>query len=254
MPGECAKEVVVFDDLFAVNKRRLRAIAEGMSREGPAGLQLSCLVRSDLLDQEMIDLLRAGRAPPCIRGRERKRPHARAYEQEGDRGRKPARIDLLAANGFQPTISLIAGYPGETREDSGAIAPFAERNRGLCAIIDIYPCIPLPGTELWNWFARARAIDPMHFDWRSLNVHPATADWSRYHLLADAYEKQTLIDVVQWNEAEKASRASRLEPPPISLGPRRPLGVRTVRRAVSWCVRLPRRVLRRSLRALGASS
>jgi hypothetical protein len=204
-----ATDIMIFDDLFAVNKRRLRAIVERCAEEGLTRLEYNCLVRSNLIDAEMVFLLKTLGVKHLAFGAESGSNRVLALMNKKATVEDHQRaIDLLVAGGLRPTMSLIAGYPGETEEDLQQTAAFIDHNRGRCDIIDIYPCIPFPGTKLWSWFQQTRSIDVFTFDWRSLNLNPQTVDWDRYSLLAGAYEKKRLIELVNWNEREKLKRAA----------------------------------------------
>ncbi len=195
-----------------MNKRRLRTIVEQCAEQRLTRLEYSCLVRSNLIDAEMVDLLKALGVKHLAFGAESgsNRVLALMNKQATVEDNQRA-IDQLVAGGFRPTMSLIAGYPGETEEDLQATAGFIDNNRGRCDIIDIYPCIPFPGTRLWSWFLQARSIDPLAFDWRTLNLNPQTIDWDRYFLLADAYEERA-ADRARELERAREAQASGLTP------------------------------------------
>ena len=217
-----ATDIIIFDDLFAVNKRRLRAIVEQCADQGLGGLDYSCLVRSNLIDAEMVDLLKTlgvkGLAFGAESGSNRvlSLMSKKATVEDNQRA-----IDLLVAGGFRPTMSLVAGYPGETAEDLDKTAKFMDDNRGRCNVVNVYPCVPFPGTRLWNWFVETRKIDVLTFDWRALNLNPQTIDWDRYSLMADAYDKKRLIELVSWNESEKLKRATLVQTPIAKPAPSR---------------------------------
>lgn len=198
------KEIVLFDDLFAVNKNRLRSIVDQCQREGLLGIEYSCLVRSNLIDVEMIELLKALGVKHLAFGAESGSDRVLALmNKKATVEQHQQAIDLLVAGGFRPTMSLIAGYPGETAEELAETCRFIERNRAQCDIIDIYPCTPFPGTVLWNWFVETKKIDVYTFCWQSLNLNAQTMDWDRYSLLTNGYSRKHLAEIVNWNEQEK---------------------------------------------------
>ncbi len=204
-----ASDIVIFDDLFIADKRRLHAIVELVVRTGLDKIEYSCLVRANLIDQHTVNLLRAMNVRHLAFGAESGSDRVLALmNKRATVADNQRAIDILAANGYRPTISLIAGYPGETLEDLRLTQQFIERNRSKCNIIDVYPCIPFPGTRLWDWFVRARGIDIHNFDWRSLNLNRQTIDWDRYNLLTDQYSKKHLVELIQWNESEKLKAAA----------------------------------------------
>jgi hypothetical protein len=70
---------------------------------------------------------------------------------------------------------------------------FIRRNRDKM-LVKAYPCIPLPGTDLWDKFVADNGIDTRSFDWSMLRMD--NVDWNRYPLMV-GYERQRLIDVVE---------------------------------------------------------
>nr|MBC8552895.1 methyltransferase domain-containing protein [Candidatus Brocadiales bacterium] len=113
-------------------------------------------------------------------------------------------IDLLSSSGLKPTMSLIAGYPDESLEDIALTKQFIERNREKADIIEIYPCIPFPGTSVWDEFVKRNNFASLEeFDWSALSLSKDNIDWSSYHMLTDRYDKKDLIELLEWNEKEK---------------------------------------------------
>jgi pyruvate-formate lyase-activating enzyme len=197
--------ITIFDDLFIAQKARLTEIVRSISDKGLSELKYACLVRSNLIDSDTIDLLKAMNVTELGFGAESASDRVLAMMGKNATVAENQRaIDLLFKKGYKPAISLIAGYPGESDKDLEQTVAFVERNRAKCSLIAIHPCIPLPGTLLWQWFVLTHGIDPLHFDWESLNINVASIDWDRYRLLTDHYSKQLLIEVVEWNEKEKA--------------------------------------------------
>ena len=200
-----ADHITIFDDLFIAQKKRLAEIVRSISDKGLTRLTYGCLVRSNLVDSETVSLLKAMNAKEVAFGAESASDRVLAMmDKNATVAQNQQAIDILFQKGYRPAISLIVGYPGESEKDLKRTVAFIETNRAKCSLITIYPCIPFPGTPLWQWFVSAHGIDPLHFDWESLNINVESIDWERYRLLTDQYSKQLLIEVVGWNEKEKA--------------------------------------------------
>ena len=208
-----ATDIIIFDDLFIANKRRLRLVAELIVEQDLVGLSYNCQIRSNLVDSEAVVLLRKMNVKEVAfgfeSGSDRILELMNKHATVSDHQRA---IDLLVAGGYKPTFGCILGYPGETKEDVALTVDFIDRNRAKCNIIDIYPCIPFPGTQLWDMFRVQHHVDLSTFDWESMSINPVKTDeeWTKYFLLTEHYDKGFFTSVIRWNEQEKADLANRL--------------------------------------------
>jgi tRNA A37 methylthiotransferase MiaB len=202
-----AQDIILFDDLFTANKQRLRAVVERVEAEKLNYITFSCLVRSDTADEEVIELLQRMNVKSLAFGAESGSDRVlslmgkKATVADNQRA-----IDLLVKHGFAPTMGLIAGFPGEQWEDLQQTREFVARNRDQCAIIDIYPCIPFPGTAIWEPFVSRYKIDVLNFTWDVLRIEPQCYNHDRYLSLVD-YDKRHISDLLEWNASEKARKA-----------------------------------------------
>lgn len=200
-----ATEIIIFDDLFTTNTKRLEQIAKLIVEENLNELEYSCLVRSDRIDQHTIDLLKQINVKHLAFGAESgSNKMLAAMNKKTTVEDNQKAIDLLAENGLRPTMSFVVGYPGETIADLELTRQFIQKNRSVSDIIDCYPIIPFPGTKLWNWFIKHNSINSLDdFNWESLSLTLANINWDSYHMLTDYYSKEVLIDFIKWNESEK---------------------------------------------------
>jgi Radical SAM superfamily len=198
-----AEFVPVFDDLFVADKKRLRQAVELVNVAGLDTLQYWCQVRCNLVDLETIRLLKAMNVRRVQFGAESGSDRVlslmnkRATVEENQRA-----VDLLYDQGIPPEMTLILGYPGESEKDLELTVDFIARNRSKCSSISVWPCIPFPGTPLWDHFVREHAIDVHAFDWETLSLDLDSIDWDKYVMLTDRYPKDRLITVVEWNRTE----------------------------------------------------
>jgi hypothetical protein len=208
-----ATTISIFDDLFITSKTRLRSIVELIDAEGLSGLSYSCLVRSNLVDSQTTGLLKEMNIRALAFGAESgsdrvlRLMNKKATVEDNQRA-----IDVLNADGYRPTMSFILGYPDETEEDLNQTVEFIAKNRSKCDIIELYPCIPLPGTPLWTRFVQEHHVDVHAFDWEGLSIRSQTKDWDKYVMLTSNYSKDRLISVIQWNEREKEKRLAKPSP------------------------------------------
>lgn len=162
--------IAVWDDLFAVNKHRLRRIAELFES---AGLQRTILgmsvnARADCIDGETCDILRSMNVSFVGFGLESGSERVLRYLKKG-RASVKANDDALATvnkHGMMAGGSVMLGNPTETfREMLMTVAWVA-----LCVlrgVDDIIPFVatPYPGTKFWTIAkAKGRVGERMNFD------------------------------------------------------------------------------------------
>jgi radical SAM superfamily enzyme YgiQ (UPF0313 family) len=195
-----ASNVNIFDDLFTVNRGRLKEISNAIVAEGLNRITYQCLTRADSVDAETVAALRKMNVQALAFGAESgsdailKAMNKRATVAQNQRC-----IDILNAAGYKPVTSVVIGYPGETRETLDETRRFIERNRGKCAGITVYPVQPLPGTRLWNLFCEKYRPDLDTFDWGILTINDNGADWTTYPLMSDGCTVDDLREMCEWN-------------------------------------------------------
>jgi uncharacterized radical SAM superfamily protein len=205
-----ATTISIFDDLLITSKTRLRRIVDLINAEGLNRLRFSCLVRSNLIDSQTIGLLKEMNVRSLAFGAESGSDRVlRLMNKQATVEDNQRAIDLLNEYGYRPTLSFVLGYPEETEEDLNQTVDFVTKNRAKCDIIELYPCIPLPGTPLWTRFVQEHRVDVHAFDWEGLSIRSQAKDWDKYVMLTSNYSKDRLISVIQWNEREKEKRLAR---------------------------------------------
>ncbi len=146
-----ADGLFIWDDLFTVNRTRLRRIADLFEANGlHRRLRLCIFGRTNLLDEEMADLLQRLRVEGIFFGLESGSQRVLDYLKKGTvRVENNYRaLRLCKARGMRTVGTLIIGAPVETEED-------LEDTRRLATSPDLdYAMIchltPLPGTEVWE--------------------------------------------------------------------------------------------------------
>lgn len=146
------RHIRIFDDLYIVDRKRVREIAlrveaEGLNQE----LSFGCWGRANLIDREMIDTFQRmnmlyvafGAESGSSRVLSQIKPGASIEDNQ-------EAIDRLVDGGVRASCSVILGHPKETEEDLAATYEFIERNMDRLLEIEFNVAIPWPGTDLWR--------------------------------------------------------------------------------------------------------
>jgi radical SAM superfamily enzyme YgiQ (UPF0313 family) len=199
-PGYVAEEIrllverhgllflVVMDDLFAIDPRRLTDIRYEM--QGLPPLNLVATIRAELATEELCLILRSMGVAYVQLGLESGSDRVLKY-LKGDSasvsGNQLA-LDLCRKHDISAVASFIIGSPGETPEDLEATCRFIEENlaSGKLKSFTFGPLVPFPGTPLWDEAVSRGLIDLENLDWTALDIDLRTFDLSRYMLLDEA--------------------------------------------------------------------
>lgn len=177
------KKIYFLDDLFAANRTRLAAIADGLAaRELLGRVSFHGFVRANLMDERMADLLkkmdfyfvRFGAESASQRILDKLKCGTVNVTQ------LQKTVDLCNDRELKVGASFVFGTPGEGEEDLAATFDFLLANRGRCVLAGFYMLTPYPGTELWGW-AKQRGIVDERMDWTrlALDFHKPEFDWDR---------------------------------------------------------------------------
>lgn len=166
------QEIHFFDDIFVVNRKRLRRIVELFGAGGLRGkVRFSCAVRADLVDEELIELLKGLDIGRVTFGAESNSApvlqflkHDRATPELNQHA-----VDLLHRHGIKVGLSFIKGAPMETREDVHATYDFILKNASdrKMDMADVNNLAPFPGTAIWE-MALERGLVSENMDWDEL--------------------------------------------------------------------------------------
>jgi len=165
-------QVVGFnDDLFAVDKERLRRIASLIKKEDFYGsLRFTCTARANLVDRETALLLKDigvfGVSMGLESGSERVLKYLKAGSVSVEQNKKA--IDTLRSSGLKPTATLIIGSPTETREEMLETLDFIKHSK--LAAFEAYVLLPLPNTHIWDE-AKAKGIVCDDMDWGRFEIY-----------------------------------------------------------------------------------
>ncbi|MBM5804858.1 MAG: B12-binding domain-containing radical SAM protein [Candidatus Verstraetearchaeota archaeon] len=185
------KEFLIYDDLFAMNLKRLEDIVNKLGEEGLRGeVEFLALGRANLINDKVCDLLKRMGVRTMGFGLESGSEKTLSFlkgksvtvKQNWDA------VRLCKKYGFNVTGSFIIGNPGETEED-------LEQTYKLMAspyidFIELNQLTPLPATELWD-FAKSKGLvdDSPDFDYTKLFVTHFKSDFYLGDLDIKTYHK-----------------------------------------------------------------
>jgi radical SAM superfamily enzyme YgiQ (UPF0313 family) len=169
------RHIDFLDDLFSVNKQRLRDLIEALRKEGLLGkISFSCQARANTLDDEMCRIFKELNLKTVVFG----------FESGSDRMLKYIKSDpslsvetnknairLCKKYGLNVYGCLIMGMPGEKLEDMQATIDFIDFGIKMgVARLWTQILIPFPGTEVWR-IAKERGKIQDDFYKKRIHVH-----------------------------------------------------------------------------------
>ena len=161
--------IAVFDDLFIIDKPRLREIARLMAERGLIGeVSFRCQVRANLAERELFELLRSIGVSRVLYGAESCAPRVLRYlKGPGITPEDNQRIlDLAEESGIKAEASFIRCAPIETEDELERTHSFILRNlaNGKLSGFLLGDLAPYPGTEVWK-YAKKRGLVSDYMDW-----------------------------------------------------------------------------------------
>ena len=164
------REIDFWDDLFIVSKERIKEIVRLLKKEGLLGkLTFNCAVRSNLIDDSMVRLLKRLNVKGVSMGLESGTPRILDYLKGHNINIKNhiKAVRLFKKYGIEPSASFIIGSPTETREEILQTFKFIKDSKLRGFVICVLT--PLPGTPVWE-YAKERGFVNEQMDWSTLNV------------------------------------------------------------------------------------
>ncbi|EKD53459.1 MAG: methyltransferase [uncultured bacterium] len=199
------REIDFWDDLFIVSKPRIKEIVRLLKNEGLLGkLSFSCAVRSNLIDESMVKLLKKLNVKGVSMGLESGTPRILNYLKGATIDIKDhmRAIRLFKKYGIEPSASFIIGSPDETREEIMQTFKFIKDSklRGF----GVYVLTPLPGTPIWE-YAKERGMVDENMDWSTLNVE-FLENHEEAIILSETLSRGELFELIKMFKAEQKKR------------------------------------------------
>ncbi len=166
------EEILIFDDLFALDIERLREIVRLAKEEGiPEKVNFGCLLRVDIATEERLQLLKELNVLQIDYGFESGNDRILKYLKRDtttvEMNRKAA--ELSHKYGFRIHGFFIIGSPDETKEEMMQTLEFIKNNK----IDSVTLCVmtPFPGTDVWD-YAKERGLVSDKMEWSKLDLTP----------------------------------------------------------------------------------
>lgn len=162
-----AEIIHIFDDLFIADKKRLIEIHNLIVKKGiNKQVKFMCLVRSDMLDDQTMTLLKEMNVVVTGIGMESGCPRTLNYLKRRTTTVEKNRHAIELSNKYNiPTMgSFMVGNPGETEEELLQTLEFIKGYRHSPYLSPLsYIAAAFPGTEFWL-YAKERNIPVENFD------------------------------------------------------------------------------------------
>lgn len=195
------------DDLFAVDKKRLKQIASLIKKEDFYGsLRFTCSARANLVDSETALLLKEMGVFSVSMGLESGSERVLKYLKAGsvavEQNKKA--VDTLRANGLKPTATFIIGSPGETRKEMQETLDFIKHSK--LASFEAYVLLPLPNTLVWDE-AKAKGIVSDNMDWDRFEIYFEDIPESR--VVVSELDRSELLEILGRFKKEAQNRLAK---------------------------------------------
>ncbi len=174
LAGKGVDHIYIFDDLFTVNRQRLRAIADQFQTSGLyRQIQgISLFSRANVFNQETCDALKSMNVKNVVFGFESGNDRVLTYLKKRDASVKYNKTAALLckSNGFRCIGSMMIGNPTETPREIIDTIKFMAWG-WFNGIEDIWTFItaPFPGTEFWE-IAKQRKKVSDEMDYNRLKI------------------------------------------------------------------------------------
>ena len=160
-----------YDDLFSADTKRIGQILNFLKGKNLLGrVSFSCSIRSNMVNDEIIQLLREMGVKSIGIGLESGCNKTLKYLKGGNidiRDNENA-IRVIKKHGISIHGSFIIGSPEEDKEDILETLKFIKESR--LDGFDIYVLTPFPGTPVWD-YAKSKGLVNEEMDWERLNVN-----------------------------------------------------------------------------------
>jgi anaerobic magnesium-protoporphyrin IX monomethyl ester cyclase len=198
-----SKLIYIYDDLFVINKARMKKIAQLMQEKGlNREAELGVVGRCDLFDDETCIILKQMNVKHVSFGMESGNERILALLKNGEIKTSHIRnsVRLARKYGFTVDGSFIIGSPSETEEEMLETLEFIKSLK-----LDKFAfttAIPYPGTKFWEIMEKQGRIS-YDVDWRQLQMinREFLGDVDNQFLMIDSISKKRFLEI--WDMFEK---------------------------------------------------
>jgi len=149
------RHIDLFDDLFSINKERLKTLREKLGKEKLLGkITFSCQARANTIDEEMCQILKSLNVKTLVFGFESGSDRILKYIKKDDQlSIKSNQKAVLLCKKYRLNVygCLMFGIPGEKIDDLKKTIEFIDFcKKNKVARLWVQILIPLPATEIWE--------------------------------------------------------------------------------------------------------
>ena len=147
------KTINMFDDLFTVQRKRVLRIMEMIrERDLHKGVEFTCFVRSNLIDDELMEVFAKTNFKVLNVGFESGSDRVMQIfnKQSASQENHLRTVELARKYGLLFNSCFILGAPGETREDIMQSFEFVRKHSDVFYKIIFTPLMVFPGTQIWE--------------------------------------------------------------------------------------------------------
>ena len=161
-----------WDDLFTINRPRLKKIAELLKKEN-IKITASAEIRANLVDDELCGILKDIGVVSIGFGFESGNDRILKFLKKNVTVEDNKRaIDICKKHGFLVQGSVIFASPTETLKEMEETEEFLEYCiEKDCENLWTYVLTPLPGTEVWEIAKQRGKVFDVGMDWNKLSLH-----------------------------------------------------------------------------------
>lgn len=181
------KEIYFYDDTFNLNRKLLAGICEALIRE-ELDITWACLARADLVDLEILKLMKRSRCHAISFGVESADPEILDnIKKQLDLSKVGDAVEMCRKVGIESRLGFMMGNPGETRETLEHTIRFCIDLNPDLAMFNI--TTPFPGTQIYEWADERGYLRTK--DWETYDFSTAVMDLPDCpHELVEHYQRE----------------------------------------------------------------
>ena len=168
--GFHVNEIILFDDNFLADRKRVREISQRLDAENLAGkISFICYGRTRAINKSLVqDLVRMGVVEIYL-GADNVPDSVIDGSGSADAYRRNSlAIDLCHDAGLKVNCSFVIGLPRQTTADLDEILRFMDEKGNKVSVFQISPLNLFPGTPVWEYAVRKGKIPEFVEDWSLL--------------------------------------------------------------------------------------
>lgn len=205
------KHIVIYDELFALGKKRLRVIKDLIvSEKFHRKTSFFCMCKTNIFDDEVAFMLKEMNVRSIGFGFESGDEKTLQYlKHESAKVQDHIKaIDLCNKYGINSTGYFIVGSQKETKEALARTYWFIRENSPPLNLTGSFSLTPYPGTEVWDYAFKKGIVNPETENWSNYNYH--SYQDGPVHFMNEVYDKKFFTDVFKnhFSELNKRNRSS----------------------------------------------